>query len=74
MLTFLTSCTATTPKTETVRTVIKSNSVVIDTACKWVKFIYVNREDNVTAKTARQILAHNRAVKANCGASAKSAK
>lgn len=69
MLMFLVSCTATIPKNETVQDVIKSNPIVIDTACKWVTFIYVNKDDDITAKTARQILAHNRAVKANCGAS-----
>lgn len=60
------NCAATTPKTDTVSKLVENRVVVVDTACKWVQFIYVNREDDMTATTARQILAHNRAVKANC--------
>ncbi|URA06790.1 Rz1 [Xanthomonas phage Langgrundblatt2] len=41
--------------------------VVIDTACKWVGFIYISKQDVLTDGTARQILAHNEALAKNCG-------
>lgn len=63
------NCAATTPTSKTVTHTVQSAPVIIDTSCKWVRSIRVNIEDSVTAKTARQIVAHNRAVKANCGAS-----
>lgn len=66
---FLLNCAGTTHRTETVTHTVEKAPVVIDTSCKWVKFIRVNPEDDITAKTARQIVAHNRAVFANCGAS-----
>ncbi len=42
--------------------------VVIDTACSWVRIIYLTDHDiNVLDKqTKRDILAHNKSVLANC--------
>lgn len=42
--------------------------VVVDTACSWVRVIYLTDHDiNVLDKqTKRDILAHNKAVQANC--------
>jgi hypothetical protein len=40
---------------------------VIDTACDWVKPIYVAKGDILSDETAKQILAHDQAGAANCG-------
>ncbi|KLY30850.1 hypothetical protein SK92_03551 [Klebsiella oxytoca] len=42
--------------------------VVVDTACSWVRIIYLTDHDiDVLAKqTKRDILAHNKSVQANC--------
>ncbi|WP_420271161.1 hypothetical protein [Klebsiella quasipneumoniae] len=42
--------------------------VVVDTACSWVRIIYLTDDDiNVLDKqTKRDILTHNKAVQANC--------
>ncbi|MGT8723021.1 hypothetical protein ACR71S_20785 [Klebsiella oxytoca] len=42
--------------------------VVVDTACSWVRIIYLTDHDiNVLDnQTKRDILAHNKAVQANC--------
>ncbi|HHS9649975.1 TPA: hypothetical protein ACTW3N_003498 [Klebsiella oxytoca] len=42
--------------------------VVVDTACSWVRIIYLTDHDiNVLDKqTKRDILAHNKTVSANC--------
>lgn len=40
---------------------------VIDTACDWVRVIYVHSDDRLTNATAAAILAHDEKVKANCG-------
>lgn len=42
--------------------------VVVDTACSWVRIIYLTDHDiNVLDKqTKRDILAHNKSVQANC--------
>lgn len=55
----LTSCAATTPE-------IKYELKTIDTSCNWVKVISISGADNITDITARQILAHNRQVRAKC--------
>ncbi|MGV0239961.1 hypothetical protein ACVEIO_006865 [Klebsiella aerogenes] len=41
---------------------------VIDTACSWVRFIYLTDHDIdvLDKQTKRDILAHNNSVKANC--------
>lgn len=43
-----------------------SDTVVIDTACKWVVPIYISKTDKLTDATARAILAHNETVERNC--------
>lgn len=66
MALLLTSCSATGRGID--RT---TDPVVIDTACKWVGFIYISSEDTLTDGTARQILAHNKTLAKNCGAPSK---
>ncbi|WP_109256368.1 hypothetical protein [Klebsiella pneumoniae] len=41
---------------------------VIDTACSWVRIIYLTKHDIdvLDKQTKRDILAHNKAVQANC--------
>lgn len=68
MLLMLMSCAATGPETKpTVEEAVREKTVVIDTACKWVKPIYPSRIDELTPGTIAQILAHNKAVVAACG-------
>ena len=38
----------------------------VDTACRWVRLIKPNDDDRLTDRTARAILAHDLAVRANC--------
>lgn len=42
--------------------------VVVDTACSWVRVIYLTDHDidALDMQTKRDILAHNKAVQANC--------
>ncbi|SYM52375.1 Uncharacterised protein [Klebsiella pneumoniae] len=42
--------------------------VVVDTACSWMRIIYLtdNDIDVLDKQTKRDILAHNKAVQANC--------
>ena len=42
--------------------------VVVDTACSWVRIIYLTDHDIdvLDTQTKRDILAHNKAVQANC--------
>lgn len=53
LLPLLTSCGGTGP--------------VAGSGCGWVRPIYVSADDRLTDDTARQILAHDKAVKAVCG-------
>jgi hypothetical protein len=65
----LTSCATSgvaTKEAEVITEVIEK-PIVIDTACKWVRPIYVSKADEFTDGTARQVLAHNKAYAANCG-------
>lgn len=63
----LSNCTTTTPETKSkTDSAVIRKPVVIDTSCNWVKPILISKADNVTDGTARQILAHNRAVEKNC--------
>ncbi|HBZ0962085.1 TPA: hypothetical protein MJC96_17865 [Klebsiella pneumoniae] len=43
--------------------------VVVDTACSWVRVIYLTDHDIdvLDKQTTRDILAHNISVQANCG-------
>lgn len=49
------------------RNIVETKTTIIDTACDWVKPIFVSGSDNLTDGTARQILAHNKTYVANCG-------
>nr|WP_287860058.1 hypothetical protein [Klebsiella sp.] len=42
--------------------------VVVDTACSWVRIIYLTGHDidALNMQTKRDILAHNKSVQANC--------
>jgi hypothetical protein len=40
--------------------------VTTDTACLWVRPIYISGQDALTDETATQILAHNEKWKGNC--------
>lgn len=40
---------------------------VVDSGCDWTAPIYVEQADVLTDRTARSILAHNRAGAKNCG-------
>ncbi|HHR3293815.1 hypothetical protein [Klebsiella oxytoca] len=42
--------------------------VVVDTACSWVRILYLTDHDIdvLDRQTKRDILAHNKAVQANC--------
>lgn len=40
---------------------------VIDTACDWVKPIYLDKTDVLSDETAKAILAHDQAGAKNCG-------
>ncbi|HFD3320939.1 TPA: hypothetical protein ACF255_001896 [Klebsiella pneumoniae] len=42
--------------------------VVVDTACSWVRVIYLTDHDTdvLDKQTKRDILAHNKSVQANC--------
>ncbi|EOC7156380.1 TPA: hypothetical protein MI403_06965 [Klebsiella pneumoniae] len=42
--------------------------VVVDTACSWVRIIYLTDHDidMLDMQTKRDVLAHNKAVQANC--------
>lgn len=49
-----------------VEEVIKERKIIIDTACDWVRPIYVHSTDTLTPGTARQILAHNETWESIC--------
>lgn len=53
-----------------VETVIQERKIVIDTACDWVRPIYIHAIDVLTPGTARQVLAHNETWEAKCQKSA----
>ena len=46
--------------------VIKARTVIIDTACDWVRPIFISRSDTLTIETARSILVHNETWEAQC--------
>jgi hypothetical protein len=53
------SCKGTIPE-------IKTETIIVDTSCNWVKVISISVKDDITDGTARQVLAHNRLVNRNC--------
>lgn len=57
-----------------VEEIIKERTVVIDTACDWVRPVYVSKDDVFTPGTARQILAHNETWEAQCKKKEKTSK
>ena len=46
--------------------VIRAHTVIIDTACDWVRPIFISRSDTLTIETARSILVHNETWEAQC--------
>ena len=46
--------------------VVKARTVIIDTACDWVRPIFISRSDTLTIETARSILVHNETWEAQC--------
>lgn len=46
--------------------VIKARTLIIDTACDWVRPIFISRSDTLTIETARSILVHNETWEAQC--------
>ena len=46
--------------------VVKAHTLIIDTACDWVRPIFISRSDTLTIETARAILGHNETWEAQC--------
>lgn len=46
--------------------VVRARTVIIDTACDWVRPIFISRADTLTIETARSILVHNETWEAQC--------
>ena len=46
--------------------VVRARTVIIDTACDWVRPIFISRSDTLTIETARSILGHNETWEAQC--------
>lgn len=46
--------------------VVKARTILIDTACDWVRPIFISRSDTLTIETARAILGHNETWEAQC--------
>ena len=46
--------------------VVKARTLIIDTACDWVRPIFISRSDTLTIETARSILGHNETWEAQC--------
>lgn len=70
----LTACATNTPATKSTVEKCKDVIVSVDTACKWVKPIYISREESqmvregkISAETARQIYNLNEQIVAICG-------
>jgi hypothetical protein len=49
-----------------VEEVVKARTLIIDTACDWVRPIFISRSDALTIETARAILGHNETWEAQC--------
>ncbi len=49
-----------------VEEVVKARTVLIDTACDWVRPIFISKSDTLTIETARSILVHNETWEAQC--------
>ena len=46
--------------------VVRARTLIIDTACDWVRPIFISKSDTLTIETARSILVHNEAWEAQC--------
>lgn len=46
--------------------VVRARTVIIDTACDWVRPIFISKSDQLTIETARAILGHNETWEAQC--------
>ena len=46
--------------------VIKARTLIIDTACDWVRPIFISKSDTLTIESARSILVHNETWEAQC--------
>lgn len=55
------------PKGETPAPQVETRTRVVDTACSWVKPIYLDKTDVLSDATARAILAHDQAGAKVCG-------
>lgn len=66
IITLISGCAINGRETESIGDVIQQTPVVIDTACKWVKPVFISKQDVLTDGTARQILAHNETYLINC--------
>jgi hypothetical protein len=65
--TLLSSCSTDGPAIKPAPDVqIVTQTKIVDTACDWVKPIYVSKTDVLSDETARSILAHNEAGAKNC--------
>lgn len=65
MTLLVTSCAQTGTATK-LKQAIDQQPIVIDTACDWVKPIYISNADVLSDGTARQILALNQTWQKNC--------
>ena len=63
-LVLLTGCAATCLSPALPEVVTKTR--IVDTACDWVKPIYLDKSDVLTDATAKSILAHDQAGAKNC--------
>ena len=46
--------------------VVRARTVIIDTACDWVRPIFISKSDTLTIESARSILVHNETWEAQC--------
>ena len=46
--------------------VVRARTLIIDTACDWLRPIFISRSDTLTIETARAILGHNETWEAQC--------
>jgi len=66
MVPLLSSCMTNGHETNKVDKAIAQLPKVIDTSCRWSKYILVSKKDVLTDSTARQILAHNETLERLC--------
>ena len=49
-----------------VEEVVMARTIIIDTACDWLRPIFISKSDRLTIETARAILGHNETWEAQC--------